>query len=162
MLIDKESGTASRTDKKCSSQEQEIHQYPKYWNFHPVVFSLSQPRIILSLESESRSVVSNSLWPHGLYSPWNSLGQNSGVDSLSLLQMIFPNQGLNPGLPHCRWILYQLSHEGSFPLVVSKKMLIALRWTLSHKTFLYIITSRFTLYDSSETLFFQMNNMYSK
>ena len=45
--------------------------------------------------TESRSVVSNSLWPHGLYSPWNSLGQNTGVGSLSLLQRIFPTQGLN-------------------------------------------------------------------
>ena len=46
-------------------------------------------------------------------SPWNSPGQNTGVDSLSLLQGIFPTQGLNPGLPLCRWILYQLSHQGS-------------------------------------------------
>ena len=60
--------------------------------------------------SESRSVVSNSLQPHGLYSPWNFPGQNTGVNSLSLLQGIFPNQGSNPGLLHCRWILYQLSH----------------------------------------------------
>ena len=61
-------------------------------------------------ESESHSVVSDSLQPHGLYSLWNSLGQNT---SLPLLQGIFPTQGLNPGLPHCRWILYQLSHKGS-------------------------------------------------
>ena len=53
------------------------------------------------------------LWPHGLYSPWNSQGQNTRVGSLSVLQGIFPTQGLNPGLPHCRWILYQLSHKGS-------------------------------------------------
>ena len=45
--------------------------------------------------------------------PWNSLGQNTRVGSLSLLQGIFPTQGLNPGLSHCRWILYQLSHKGS-------------------------------------------------
>ena len=66
-------------------------------------------------ESESCSVVSASLWPHGLYiySSWNSPGQNTGVGSLSLLQGIFPTQGLNPGLPHCRWILYQLSHKAS-------------------------------------------------
>ena len=56
--------------------------------------------------------MSNSLWPHGL-SPWNSLGQNTGVGSLSLLQRIFPTQKSNPGLPHCRQILYQLSHKGS-------------------------------------------------
>ena len=53
------------------------------------------------------------LWPHGLYSPWNSPGQNTGVGGLSLLQGIFPTQGSNPGFTHCRWILYQLSHKGS-------------------------------------------------
>ena len=60
-----------------------------------------------AVTSESRSVV-----PHSLR-PWSSPGQNTGVGSLSLLQGIFPNQGSNPGLPHCRWILYQLSHKGS-------------------------------------------------
>ena len=54
----------------------------------------------------------NSLQPHGLYSPWNSPGQSTGVGNLSLLQGIFPNQGLNPGLPHYRQILYQPSHKG--------------------------------------------------
>ena len=63
--------------------------------------------------SESHSVVSDSFWPHGLYSPWNSPGQNTGVGSLSLLQGIFPTQGSNPGLLHCGQILYQLSHKGS-------------------------------------------------
>ena len=63
-------------------------------------------------ERESRSAASDSLWSHGLYSPWNSPGQNTGEGSLSLLQGLFPTQGLNPGLPHCRQILYQLSHQG--------------------------------------------------
>ena len=63
--------------------------------------------------SESLSVVSDSLQPHGLYSPWISLGQNTRVGSLSPLQGIFPTQGSNPGLPHCRLILYHLSHRGS-------------------------------------------------
>ena len=62
---------------------------------------------------ESCSVVSDSLRPRGLYSQWNSPGQNTGVGSLSLLQRIFPTQGSNPGLPHCRQILYQLGHKGS-------------------------------------------------
>ena len=61
----------------------------------------------------SHSVVSDSLRLHGLYSPWNFPGQNTGVGSLSLLQGLFPTQGSNPGLPHCRQILYQLSHKGS-------------------------------------------------
>ena len=53
------------------------------------------------------------LRPHGLYSPWNSPGQNTGVGSLSLLQEIFSTQGSNPGLSGCRQILYQLSYRGS-------------------------------------------------
>ena len=64
-------------------------------------------------ESESHSVVSNSLWPHELYSTWNYPGQKTGMGSLSFLQVIFPTQGLNPGLPQCRQILYQLSHQGN-------------------------------------------------
>ena len=63
--------------------------------------------------SESHSVMSDSLRPHGLYTPWNSPGQNTGVGSLSLLQGIFPTQGSNPGLPRCSRNLYQLSHKGS-------------------------------------------------
>ena len=50
---------------------------------------------------------------HGLYSPLNSPGQNTGESSLSLLQGTFPTQGSNPGLLHCRSILYQLSYQGS-------------------------------------------------
>ena len=49
------------------------------------------------------------------WGPWNSPGQNPGVDSHSLLQGIFPTQGSNTGLLHCRQILYQLSHQGSPP-----------------------------------------------
>ena len=57
--------------------------------------------------------VAQSCLTHGLYSPRNSPGQNTRKGSLSLLQGIFPTQGLNPGLLHCRQILYQLSHKGS-------------------------------------------------
>ena len=57
------------------------------------------------------SRVQNSLWPHGLYSSWNSPGQNTGVGSLSCLQEIFPSQGSNPGFLHCRQILNQVSHR---------------------------------------------------
>ena len=48
-----------------------------------------------------------------LYSAWNSPDLNTGVSSLSLLQGVFPTQGSNPGLLHCGWILYQLSHKSS-------------------------------------------------
>ena len=55
-------------------------------------------------------------------SPRNSPGQNTGVGFCSLLQGIFLAQGSNPGVPHCRWILYQLSHQGkcTFPFLPQK------------------------------------------
>ena len=81
-------------------------------------------------KSESSSVVSDSWWPHRPYSPWNSPGPNTGEGSLSLLQGIFPTQGSNPGLLHCRRILYQLSHQsrplymgGVFRFAVNQKQL---------------------------------------
>ena len=55
--------------------------------------------------------MSDTLWPHGLCNSWDSPGQNTGVDSCSLLQGIFPTQGSNPCLPYCRQILEQLSHH---------------------------------------------------
>ena len=78
------------------------------WNLH----SSSTLHWVI-YESESSSVLSDSLRPHELYSPWNSPGQSTGVGSLSLLQGIFPTQGSNPGLLHCRQILCQLNHKGS-------------------------------------------------
>ena len=66
----------------------------------------------------SHSVVSNSLWPHGLWPtrllrPWNFPDKSTGVGCHFLLQGIFPTQGSNPGLLHCRQTLYHLSHQGS-------------------------------------------------
>ena len=78
------------------------HYYEHWWSFQSTINVC-----------EDHSVMSDCLWPQGLYSPWNFLGQNNGVGSLSLLQGIFLTQGLNPGLPHCRRIFYQLSHQGS-------------------------------------------------
>ena len=69
--------------------------------------------ILQSSESESHFVVSSSLQLHERYSPWNSPGQNTVVGNHSLLQGIFPTQGSNPGPTHCRWTLYQRSHQGS-------------------------------------------------
>ena len=56
--------------------------------------------------------------PHGLQParllcPWDSAGKNTGVSCHSLLQGIFPTQEMNPGLLHCRQILYRLSYKGS-------------------------------------------------
>ena len=65
--------------------------------------------LLVKVKSERRSVVSDSLRPHGLQRPWNSPGQTTGVGSLSLLQGIFPTQSLL----NCRWTLYQLRYPGS-------------------------------------------------
>ena len=43
----------------------------------------------------------------------DSPGKNTGVGCHALFLGVFPTQGSNPGLLHCRWILYQLSHQGS-------------------------------------------------
>ena len=66
----------------------------------------------------SHSVMSNSLQHYGLYptrvlSPWNFPGKSTGVGCRFLLQGIFPTQGLNLGLLHCRQTHYHLSHQGS-------------------------------------------------
>ena len=87
-------------------------------------------------KSVSRSILSNFLWSHGLYPawllcPWNSPGKNTGVGSHSILQGIFPTQRSNPGLLHCRQILYCLNHQGSpchlFPGFILMTLQIPLR-----------------------------------
>ena len=78
--------------------------------------------LIHESESESHSVVSHSLRPHGLYNSWNSPGQNTGVGRLSLLHGIFPTQGSNPSLPHYKQILYHLSHQGRPYMMIKKKV----------------------------------------
>ena len=57
-----------------------------------------------------------------IYISWNSPGQNTGVGSLFLLHGVFPTPGSNPGLPHCRWILYHLNHLGSLRWYIWKHL----------------------------------------
>ena len=71
---------------------------------------------------------------------WNSPGQNTGVGSLSFLQGIFPSQGSNPGLLHCRRILSQLSHKG-----ISSWGLSALEHGFSSRGFLTCLSQFETL-----------------
>ena len=99
--------------------------------------ALSHIKCPLSPLTESCSVVSDSLQPHGLYNPWNSLGQNTGVGGLSLLQGIFPTQESNPGLLNCRWILYQLSHKRSPISHMSSS-----KWLLFTSLVTLLVTSR--------------------
>ena len=90
---------------------------------------LQWPQLFLSFEARhykklvcecvlSCSVVSDSFRPHGpqptrLLCPWDSPIKDTGVGCHALFQGIVSTQGLNPGLLHCRWILYHLSHQGS-------------------------------------------------
>ena len=72
-------------------------------------------------ESESCSVVSDSLQPHGLYSPWNSPCENTVVGSRSLLQGIFTTQGLNPQLLHWQADSLPLSHLESLSVYLKSE-----------------------------------------
>ena len=83
---------------------------------------LGRLSLLITLKSESegvsRSVLSDFLWPHGLYPtrllfPWNSPSKNTGVGCDFLLQGIFLTQGSNSGLLHCRQLLYHLSYQES-------------------------------------------------
>ena len=97
--------------------------------------------------SISRSVVPNSLWPHGLQPtkllcPLDFPGKDTGVDCHFFLQGIFPTQGSNPHFLHCRQIIYQLSYKGRvgcyfvlqgiFLTQGSNPDLLHCRWILYH------------------------------
>ena len=99
--------------------------FPSHLGHHRALYSSLRSTIgphwlVLHSESESvrRSGLSDSLRPHGLQParllcPWDSPGKHTGVGCHSLLQGIFPTQGSNPGLLHCRQILHHLSHQGN-------------------------------------------------
>ena len=90
-------------NERCTSHWEEMRLFDPLWQLFTTTLFFK----FLREKIESCSVVSDSFWPHGL----NSLGQNTGVGSLIPFPGIFPTQGWNPGLPHCRRILYQLSHK---------------------------------------------------
>ena len=69
--------------------------------------------LLFSHHIMSSSLRPHGLWPVGLLCPWDFPSKNTGVGCHFLLQGIFLTQGLNPGLPHCRQMLYHLSHQGS-------------------------------------------------
>ena len=114
--------------KLLSSLQTPLWQQLQQWNQNSIISEILQVFVnVFSNSAELKFnnlwrkwkslIMSDSLWPHGLCSLWNSPGQNTRVGSLSLLQETFPAQGSNPGLPHCRRILYQLSRKGS-PLII--------------------------------------------
>ena len=80
-------------------------------------------KLIQSLEKERKrscsvmfySLQPHALWPTRLIHPRGFPGKNTGMGCHFLFQGLFPTQGSNPGLPHCRQTLYRLSHQG-FPI----------------------------------------------
>ena len=92
----------------------------------PISFSLIIWGCVFGCVCVSRSVVSNSLqphrlWPTRLFCAWDSPGKNTAMGCHFLLQRIFPTQGSNPSLAHCRQMLYRLSHQGSPDYMVSSQ-----------------------------------------
>ena len=105
----------------------------------------------------SHSVLSNSLQSHGLKPtrllfPRNSTSKNTGVGCHSLLQRIFPTQGSNLGLLHCRQILYLLSHKGS---------LIYLKVSQNSEIMNYLISRKqgFWSWENSEDISVQFSSV---
>ena len=89
-------------------------------------FSTSSPTFVIVFLNVTIMKVSCSVVSDSLRSPWDSPGQNTGVGSLSLPQEIFPTQESNPGLLHCRQILYQLRYQGSRYEIVPHSVFISL------------------------------------
>ena len=77
------------------------------------LFSLLYRNLIYDIPQLIYSTLHKHLDYFKFYAVMNFLGNNNGVDCHFLLQRIFPTQGLNPGLPHCRQMLYRLGHQGS-------------------------------------------------
>ena len=97
------------------AEHQRIDTFELCWRrFLRVPWSARRSNQSVPKESESRSIVFDSLWAHGrLLHPWDFPGMDTGMDCHFLLQGIFLTQGSNLGLPHCRHTLYHLSHQGS-------------------------------------------------
>ena len=114
----------------------------------------------------SRSVVSNSLRLHGLQPtrllcPWDSPGKNTGVGCHALLQGTFPTLGSNPGLLHCRWILYHLSHQGSYSLGKRKHEISSTHLTPARMTYFRITSPSFLKFKKKNGIFLSSLSFYS-
>ena len=117
----------------------------------------------------SHSVMSNSLRLHGLQPtrllcPWNSPGKNTGVDCHALLQGIFPTRGSNPGLPHCKWILYCLSHQGSPRILEWRAYPFSRRssWPRNWAGFFCIADGSFTSWATREAPSYLLGGLYGE
>ena len=94
-----------------------VHTYAHthHSGFHMAISSPLPQSTVLCLVAQSCATLCDAMdcSPPGSSVHGDSPGKNTGVGCHALLQGIFLAQGSNPGLPHCRWIFYRLSHEGS-------------------------------------------------
>ena len=117
LLRRRKGSKALKEEKRTRQKGQTLSTFLRLSQYNNAQYNMLKDMFLLNKKWSEVKVTQScpTLQPHWLYSPQNSLGQNTGVGSHSLLQGIFPTQGSNPGLPHCRQILYQLSYQGSPP-----------------------------------------------
>ena len=130
-----------------------VYDVMKYSNFI-LIFLLERTCTLsstVSWKSLSRVQLFATLWTK---QSMEFSRQNTRVDSLSLLQGIVPTQGSNPGLPHCRWILYQLSHKGNPRILewVGYHFSSGSSWRRNWTRVSYIAAGFFTNWDIREVL----------
>ena len=106
----------------------------------PSKLGIKLPFAVLAVFSHSAAFVSDSLKLHGTSVHGDSPGKNTGVGCHALLQGIFPNQGSNPGLPHCRQILYPLSHQGSPDFPLSTALAASFKFWYVVFSFLFVLS----------------------
>ena len=113
---------------------------PEYWSAEPFPSPGDLPNP--GIEPRSPALQADSLPAEPQEKP-----KNPGVGSLSLLQWIFPTQGLNWGLLHCKWIHYQLSYQGCH----QDKILFRLMLILQLRLLLYWLLDLIIQYTNKET-----------
>ena len=91
------------------------HSVPGTSNIGKVLSFIEKVKVKVLVAQSSATLQSHSLQPATLFCPWSFPGKNTGMGCHSLLQGIFLTQGSNPGLLHCKQILYHLCHQGGTP-----------------------------------------------
>ena len=96
-----------------------------------VIYQCNCLCVCVSLSFMSDSATSWIILPARLLCPWDSPGKNTGVGCHALLQGILLTQGSNPGVLHCRQILYHLSHQGTHLFIICLCLSVCLSVCLS-------------------------------